>query len=413
MLACRQGMDATSETKIALADVRQRNLLAQEMREMHQRARLGGFFYPVLASVTLLSAGIGGQPWLALGAPMLLLVLALTRLAPVPADPGRVQAEAHLRRLWTIVLVTAAVWGAFSAWATLRLPEPAPLISLLSSGAFGMALAHVMCMRKLPAALAIALVTGPSLVLLLDGALGLLVVWAVYVLYMLMVMRRSHREYRARLELEEDLRQQRDLFERQSRVDGLTGLANRREFTEVLERRVAQVASGAGVGLVILDVDHFKRINDTHGHAVGDACLEALAIRLGQHFDHPGELCARLGGEEFGVVFGTGSDTMAARIEGFRAELEHLPLQLATGTHTVMVSIGAGMFDRARHDDADALYRDVDAALYRAKLGGRNQAQWVQASGPDASTPASGMPGHASAVQSRPRADAATTPIER
>lgn len=355
---------------------RRRNLLVQETLEMHQRARLGGFFYPVLALAVLLTAGLRGLSPFALAMPAVFLGLAVLRLAPMPGAPGEAQARRHLRRLWALVLATSATWGGFSAWGSVSLSEPAPIICLLSSGAFGMALAHTMCMRRLPAALCIAFVTVPNLVLLLQApGIGLAVVWSVYMLYMFMVMSRSHREYRERIELEEELRHQRDLFEHQSRIDGLTGLANRREFADVLERRVGRAAHG--VGLLILDVDHFKRINDTLGHVAGDACLTVLAERLRQHFAAPGDLCARLGGEEFGVIFeGFAGDTNV-RADRFRHELERLPLAFEGASRTVTVSIGGGVFDPSRHADADALYREVDQALYRAKVDGRNRTQWT------------------------------------
>ena len=362
---------------------RRRNLLVQETLEMQQRARLGGFFYPVLALVVLLTAGLDGLSPLALAMPAVFLVLAALRLAPISDAPGETVALRHLWRLWAIVLATSATWGGFSAWGSMSLPAPVPFICLLCSGAFGMALAHTMCMRRLPAALCIAFVTVPNLVLLLRApGIGLAVVWSVYMLYMFMVMSRSHREYRERIELEEELRHQRDLFERQSRIDELTGLANRREFAEVLERRVGQAAHGAG--LLILDVDHFKRINDTLGHAAGDACLAALASRLRQYFAAPGDLCARLGGEEFGVVFEGCPGDASMRAERFRHELERLPLAFEGASRTVTVSIGGGVFDPSRHADADALYREVDQALYRAKVDGRNRTQWTGAGMPAA-----------------------------
>src|SRR5690606_23053776 len=250
------------------------NLLLQELRETCERARLGGFFYPVAALLAFMAAGAGPWRWHGAGVVGGLLLLAVTRCLIRPsAEPGVGEARAKLRLLWAVVLASTVIWGAFSAWAFVALPGPAPLVALLFSGAFGMALAHTMCMRTTPAVLAILWVMVPSqAVLWRDGSHWVSIMWAVYRLYMLMVLRRSHREYRQRLELEEDLRQQRDLFERQSRVDGLTGIANRREFGEALARAVEAVAPGQAVSLLIIDVDHFKKINDSLGHRAGDAC---------------------------------------------------------------------------------------------------------------------------------------------
>lgn len=372
--ACRMPLTDFIQARAALRD---RNLLAQELDETRQRARLGGFFYPVAAALAFVVAGLQGRGLQAAACVGVFLVLALLRVfLRAPKAPDEAEARRGLRHVWAIVLATTVAWGAFSAWSFGALPAPAPMVSLLFSGAFGMALAHTLCMRPLPSALAILCVMVPSQVLLWRGvAPGVAVMWAVYMLYMLMVMRRSHREYRARLELEEDLRQQRDLFEKQSRIDGLTGLANRREFGDVLDAAIARADTGGAPSLLILDVDHFKRINDTRGHAAGDACLVALARRLQQHFGHPGDLCARLGGEEFGVVVEAAGAAAFERAERLRGDLERKPLQVDGDDLAVTVSIGCGAFDPARHADADALYRDVDAALYRAKQGGRNRTE--------------------------------------
>lgn len=344
---------------------------------MHQRAKLGGFFYPMLAAAILATGGGLRLGW-AWAMPAVFLGLALLRLAAPPEPLDAAGSRRHLLRLWTLVLATGLAWGAFAAWGMRALPEPAPMVALLSSGAFGMALAHTMCMRRAPGALSIALVTLPALaVLALQAKPALVVVWVVYMLYMFMVMSRSHREYRARIELEEELRHQRNLFERQSRMDGLTGLANRREFIEVLERRLRDAPAGGGVGLLILDVDHFKAINDGFGHAGGDACLAALAQRLREHYAAPGELCARLGGEEFAVVFDPDAGDPAWRAETLRASLAEAPLAFEGGRHAVTASIGGACLDPDAPATADALYRQADAALYRAKVGGRNRVCWA------------------------------------
>lgn len=356
---------------------RGRNLLLQELRETCERARLGGFFYPVAALLAFAAAGIDAWRWQAAAVVGTLLGLAGLRCLVRPSEtPDVGEARRKLRLLWGIVLATTALWGAFGAWAFIALREPAPLVALLFSGAFGMALAHTMCMRTTPAVVAILCVMVPSQLVLWDGvARWVAVMWAVYMLYMLMVLRRSHREYRARLELEEDLRQQRDLFERQSQVDGLTGIANRREFGAALARAVASAAPGRTISLLIVDVDHFKHINDTLGHLAGDACLVALAQRLRAHFAGPGDVPVRLGGEEFGVVLEAASAEAFGRAERFRGELAAQPMRILDQAIPVTVSIGCGQFDRARHDDADAFYGDVDAALYRAKQAGRNRTE--------------------------------------
>ncbi|MGB0132704.1 GGDEF domain-containing protein, partial [Dokdonella sp.] len=244
------------------------------------------------------------------------------------------------------------------------------------SGAFGMALAHSMCMRRIPCMIAISSVMLPSLILLWRFVTpGVALMWMVYMTYMVLVLLRSYREYRARLELEEDLRQQRDQFEKQSLIDSLTGIANRRAFKDALARALAKASGGSAASLLILDIDHFKNINDTFGHSAGDACLVAMAQRMLAHFDKPEDVVARLGGEEFGVVLESDGQTAFDRAERFRQDLESRALEFGDDKSRVTVSIGSGSFDAAHHADADAFYLAVDKALYRSKQTGRNRTE--------------------------------------
>ena len=356
-----------------------RNLLLQELRETLERARLGGFFYPMATGLGFL---VTSRDYVvpALAVTGLFTLLALARLAlRVSANAGGSEIRRQLLRIWSLILLTTFSWGAFSAWSFLELPEPAPLVAVLFSGAFGMALAHSMCMRRIPCAVAIASVMLPSgLLLWRFVAPGVAIMWLVYASYMMLVLLRSYREYRTRLELEEDLRRQRDLFEKQRLDDSLTGIANRRAFTEALSRALARARRGGKASLLILDIDHFKRINDSFGHSAGDACLVAMARRLQDLFDQPGDVVARLGGEEFGVVLDAPEDVALGRAEVFRKALESEALAFADNHSVVTVSIGCGEFDPARHADADALYLEVDAALYRSKLSGRNRTERAQ-----------------------------------
>lgn len=363
----------------AQAAARGHNLLLQELREMRERAQLGGFFYPIAAGLAFLVTGSDYVlPAFVITASFLLLAI-MRVVIRIPEAPDERQIRQRFVLIWSLVLVTASAWGAFSAWSFVSLPEPGPLVAVLFSGTFGMAFAHSWCMRRLPSAIGIAAVMVPSQVLLWRGvAPGVGLMWAIYMIYMLLVLARSHREYRTRLELEEDLRQQRDLFERQSRIDGLTGLANRREFTDALAAALERARNGNEAALLVLDIDYFKRINDALGHLAGDACLVATARRLQRHFNRPGDVVARLGGEEFGVVLEGTGDAAYSRAESFRRDLESAPVTFDGKQASVTVSIGCGAFDASIYADSDAFYLDVDSALYQAKLAGRNRTQRVE-----------------------------------
>ncbi len=152
--------------------------------------------------------------------------------------------------------------------------------------------------------------------------------------------------------------------------DYLTGLYNRRYFFTSGED-LYEKSRARKVPLVVgmMDIDHFKSINDKHGHDVGDAVLRHLASRLGEHFRK--YLVARLGGEEFAVIL-TGVELDEARraFEAFRHAVEHGAAQTSAGAITFTVS--AGLTDQTE-DNLDEMLALADKALYQAKKSGRNR----------------------------------------
>lgn len=156
--------------------------------------------------------------------------------------------------------------------------------------------------------------------------------------------------------------------------DPLTGLANRRHVRAVLEREIDRVArSGEAALLLILDIDHFKQVNDRHGHLAGDIVLQSVARTL-ESCVRPMDTVARYGGEEFAIVlpacqFGFGR-VIAERV---RRAVEATPVRISPSlTLNVTVSIG-GAFALQWIRSTTALWADrADAELYKAKLGGRN-----------------------------------------
>ena len=155
--------------------------------------------------------------------------------------------------------------------------------------------------------------------------------------------------------------------------DHLTGAPSRRAFFAAAEREHARAGRrGSGLGLLLMDVDHFKRINDTHGHAVGDQVLRDLVLHA-QEVVRKIDYCARLGGEEFAVLLPDASlDTALAVAERVRAALDR-SLQLAPSTIPVAytVSIGVAMLEEG--ENITGLMARADKALYAAKAAGRNR----------------------------------------
>ena len=159
-----------------------------------------------------------------------------------------------------------------------------------------------------------------------------------------------------------------------SSVDALTELFNRRHFSEVLRARLAGSAAGAAIALV--DVDHFKRINDTHGHQIGDVVLREIARRL-KDATRPCDVTSRWGGEEFCVLLDEIDDEqeLEALVERLRAAVSATPIAVDDRISVVVtISIGAVRPSPECHTP-EQLVASADAALYAAKRGGRNQAR--------------------------------------
>jgi diguanylate cyclase (GGDEF)-like protein len=156
--------------------------------------------------------------------------------------------------------------------------------------------------------------------------------------------------------------------------DPLTGLFNRRYLDESLEREVARARrSGMPLGIMMIDIDHFKHINDTFGHSVGDAVLVGVS-RCMQSMARVEDILCRYGGEEFVLVMTTASlDTIHERAEKVREGVRRLNIS-HDGRHIGQVTISIGIAIHPDHGEtgSDAM-RAADAALYRAKQSGRNR----------------------------------------
>lgn len=155
--------------------------------------------------------------------------------------------------------------------------------------------------------------------------------------------------------------------------DPLTSLYNRRHLEEALPRELARARrEGGSLALVMLDIDHFKSINDRHGHLVGDQLLILYAAVLRDEI-RAGDVPCRYGGEEFLLML-PGLDVASARerAEHWRQRLQQTEVRIRGGVVTTTVSIGIACFP-AHGSDWDSLVGTADAALYRAKQQGRNQ----------------------------------------
>jgi two-component system cell cycle response regulator len=172
--------------------------------------------------------------------------------------------------------------------------------------------------------------------------------------------------------LQDELRSRNAELDLVSRTDALTGLPNRRQLAERLaEMGSASSRHGRPLGVLMLDIDHFKRVNDRAGHEAGDYVLREFAARL-QRLPRLEDVVGRWGGEEFLALL-PDTDLAGARLLGGRVltAIASEPFELPDGTTlAVTVSIGCAV-EIAR--DAEKLVARADAALYEAKAAGRNR----------------------------------------
>ncbi len=181
-----------------------------------------------------------------------------------------------------------------------------------------------------------------------------------------------YRDSRARLIAE--LEQARDRADHLASHDPLTGLANRALFTERVERALERAREGVsgGVGLILLDLDGFKAVNDTWGHAEGDDVLLEVSARVAAAIE-PTDTAARLGGDEFAVLCPATCDIARVEViaERLRADLRR-PITLSAGDSYDQLSVSVGVVIGHGQCDAQTLLRQADTLMYHAKRSGKD-----------------------------------------
>lgn len=181
------------------------------------------------------------------------------------------------------------------------------------------------------------------------------------------------------LDLESGLVEARENLRFKASHDALTSIWNRGAIIELLERELSRSRrDGSSVGILLADIDHFKRINDTRGHLVGDEVLRAVTGRLKgevRSYDAVG----RYGGEEFLILLpGCDNSKLTAKAEQLVKMVERSSIETSTGSVPVTISIGGIASGDCPHAEVNSLLRAADTALYRAKMAGRNRSEMAR-----------------------------------
>lgn len=359
-------------------------LATQCVLDTAERAATATFIYPgIWLAITWATRANERWPWLAWGALAVLSVLAMVRMAYSHHLPALLCARPRLaeRVFNALSLLSAATWGSLTA-ACMTLAPLQPLswmmlivtMSMVAAGntmlGFNNALRYPYPLAML-APVVVAELRNPLPEHLL--ALGLQCVFAVYLMRSSRLVHQDYWEGRHARRLAE---QQARELELASLTDGLTQVPNRMHFDRQLAYEWSrQCRRGGHLAVLVVDLDHFKNINDSFGHPFGDTCLRAVAQALRAGCGRSTDFVARYGGEEFVVLLPdselAGAECVAQQLlEQVRA----LVLQSDTLEVRVTCSIGVAAMRPSHMLRPAQLVQHADNALYAAKHGGRNRA---------------------------------------
>lgn len=320
----------------------------------------------------VLAASDGASWWIRYGTPVAMFAFCLLGAISLARDLGLQKSVRRARKFVLEATITssliAAMCSAWSVYSWLGAP-PAERIYypiIIALGAFSTAYCLAASRRAAIANIVINLV--PMLILLftsgyrLDFAVAVsLSIAAIFLIHMV----QCHRETVI------DLLQSQEHSRQLARTDPLTGLINRRALLD----HAMELGKRGPVRLLLVDIDHFKAVNDTFGHDMGDAVLQAVSERLALMAEIRASV-ARIGGEEFALI---GS---AEHLPEGLALAVLLDVRTATMPHGGRVTVSIGLADGLCHDDAGwrELFNRADAALYAAKSNGRNRIEQAAAS---------------------------------
>lgn len=278
----------------------------------------------------------------------------------------------------TNVVLTALAWGAGEAYFLFQEGEPKAqlLMTICTMGFCAGGVVSFLPERRLAIAYNLLMFLPGSVAIFIRGnhfTLGIFILF--YSLYLVMITLRGSDEYWRALENEFLLEKKSSELKQASRTDVLTGLYNRRHFDELFHLAWGMCARReTPITLVMCDIDHFKKVNDTFGHPAGDAYLQLVSRCLLDVFQRETDVVARYGGEEF-VILLPDKDAMPAMelAQIFRKKIANAVLDYKGTSVKTTMSLGIACCIPKADNRHDTLIFQADTALYKAKNGGRNR----------------------------------------
>ncbi len=351
--------------------------------DMYQRALVGAYFYVIACLLIMAITDYHVRwPWpaaLLLAAYVLLWWLRYQHHPPTRGAQAA-QYTQWFRQQWLLVQIGTFMWGlvpALVGWVQ-RKPDSSVLVVTVVTVAFATAASHTLAMHPTHARIAIFSLLFPAVAVF---ALPMVELWStsvtlfIYAFYLMANLRRNANEYVQQINTEIDLISSRAEVSRLSLLDTLTTLPNRLSYEQAWPQAWhAAARKREPLVLFVLDIDHFKRINDKYGHLAGDACLRHFADILRQHVRRDSDSIARIGGEEFVVILpATLPEFAYTMAEQFRASLGATPCRFEDVAIAMTVSIGMGAVDWDADTNPSATFNRIDHACYEAKNDGRNR----------------------------------------
>jgi len=363
------------------ATFRRHTINPRVIADLRRRSTLGFFFYiAVPYCIFLTNSYYQRHPLFTVSSLVIFTIICLARLFhQVKSLPRDTTSSLRNYRIFFVgVVSTAVTWGIISATALTQDGEPEIqlLMAICTAGFCSGGVIAFIPDRTLSILYNLLLLVPVVIFLLVKGTyVGLGVAIALYSMYLVLITLRGNSEYWTALENEHLLEEKSNELRLQSRTDSLTGLINRRHFDELFHLALGIcMRQKSYIALIMVDIDHFKTINDTWGHLAGDEYIRLVSALLSKVFQRQTDIIGRFGGEEFVILLIDKDPSKAtAMAESFRKEVANSVLQFKD--EEIRTTVSLGLISCLPHEglSTTAIIEAADQLLYAAKSGGRNR----------------------------------------